>query len=398
MAWKRRTFAVHVDCLFHWKTNSLSEVATSHTNGGKDRVAVLFPDDWAAYSPTLTRLVERLGQDFEVTAFVLDTGRFDLSSLGSDFSLLRVPSRAARVLRKSGLFRPLRVLMLGLHARRTGDVRHLVAIDNDGAWAALLAGRRKFHFLSLEVRRSPLLVWLMLSRLQSIVIQTQERLIYLFGERTAKAPVFLLQNAPSLAGRKAPSGNDNISPARLVFMGNAISAHGLVPMLELARARPTIVLTLQGYLPKASRRLLDSRYADLIASGRVVLRENFLDEAAIPDFLSTFHVGLCLYELDGALARDFNYLSAPSGKMFNYFAAGIPVLGTDIPGLRPITESDAGILVPRNTTEALLQALDRILADLARFRAGAWSAARRHDFDPASAAWVDFLHACPQST
>jgi glycosyltransferase involved in cell wall biosynthesis len=139
--------------------------------------------------------------------------------------------------------------------------------------------------------------------------------------------------------------------------------------------------------------LIRSRNGDLVESGRVILRENYVPEAALPTFLADFDIGLCLYEL-GRWRRDFNYLSSPAGKMFNYFSAGLPVVASNLTGLNPVSLHQAGIQVDSHETETLIAACRAILDDYARYSRGAGRAAMHYDFRRAVAPLADFLRRC----
>jgi glycosyltransferase involved in cell wall biosynthesis len=144
-------------------------------------------------------------------------------------------------------------------------------------------------------------------------------------------------------------------------------------------------------LPPASRRIIEDGHADLLASGRLRLPQGFLREQDMLPFLRGFDVGLCLYALEGRLRHDFNYLSAPSGKMFNYFAAGLPVLASAHVGLAPVREHDAGLLVHDLAPDTLRDAAQALCREAPRFRAGALAAADAYDFPRAARALVDHV-------
>ncbi|MDT8325525.1 MAG: glycosyltransferase [Bacteroidota bacterium] len=73
-------------------------------------------------------------------------------------------------------------------------------------------------------------------------------------------------------------------------------------------------------------------------------------------------VGLCMIE---NLGRSY-YLSLPN-KLFEYMAAGLPVVGSDFPEIgRVLRASGAGIPVPADNPDALAESLRQLLADSAR--------------------------------
>jgi glycosyltransferase involved in cell wall biosynthesis len=360
----------------------------------KPDVLILFPDDWAIYSPTLLRLVDILSESFVVCAHVLDTGRVDNTMLDpTRFRRVRLPKSAAKLLRKTGTYRPYRVSTLARSARHEVGVHtQVIAVDADGAMAARLLGQ-PFHFLSLEVGRHPLLRLLAKEYARSVVIQSPERLRYQFGEAIAsRLPIFYVQNAPEVrhpppvraAGRERP---------RLVYLGHLMPMHGLAAMLNLARAWPQATLTLLGLRNTAGMELIGSRNRDLVESGRVIVRDDYVPEAELPSFLAGFDIGLCLYEL-GRWRRDFNYVSSPAGKMFNYFSAGLPVVASNLTGLKPVSVHQAGIQVNSHEPETLMKACSTILDDYAYYSRGAGQAAMHYDFRRAVAPLADFLHHC----
>lgn len=367
--------------------------SASSTGATRPDVLLLFPDDWAAYSPTLLRLTDLLSREFQVRAHILDTGRVDNSLLDARlFRRIVVPGRAAKLLKALGLYRRFRARALARSARaELGPSTQIIAIDADGAAAARLLGK-KFHFLSLEVGRYPRLRQQVEQHGLSVTIQSPERLDYLLGpEIAAKLPVFYVQNAPD-APAAMPAARRPAAPGhpRLIYLGHVMLLHGLVPMLELLRVWPEANLTLQGIQTAQGRELMHGRYQDLLDTGRLVIGESYVPENAIVDFLAGFDIGLCFYEL-GKHRNDYNYQSSPAGKMFNYFAAGLPVLASDLIGLKPVSLHAAGIQVPSHDARTLLAAGRDIVANYAAYSERAGRAAIHYDFQRAAGQLVAFL-------
>ena len=357
-------------------------------------VVILFPDDWAAYSPTLLRMTHSLAKSLAVRSYVLDTGRIDNSVLDPRyFHRIRVPTLLAKTLRKSGLYRAFRILFLWLRARRaiTANTK-IIAVDTDGAVAARLIGR-PFHLLSLEIGGHRILRWLAAKHALSIVIQSKERLHYEFGIRiAADRPVFYIQNAPEVV--RAPDvRHPNQSTPRLVYLGHLLPLHGLLIMLNLARSWPQATLTLAGLQNPSGMAFINSHAKDLIDAGRVNLKPNYIPEAQLPDFLSEFDLGLCFYEIDSS-HRNFNYISSPAGKMFNYFSAGVPVIASNLIGLNPVSLHKAGIQVDSHDAETIKAACHQVLGDYESYSQGASEAAVHYDFRRAMAPFSEFLTRC----
>ncbi len=166
--------------------------------------------------------------------------------------------------------------------------------------------------------------------------------------------------------------------------------HGLVAMLELIRAWPEATLTLQGIHTEQGLAIIREQYQDLVNAGRIIISKHYVPESSILTFLSNFDIGLCLYELDRH-SSDFNYLSSPAGKMFNYFAAALPVIASDFVGLNPVSLHHAGIQVRSHRTETLLEACQNLMTDYTTFSEGARKAAVHYDFRRSASHLINLL-------
>ena len=354
-------------------------------------VVILFPDDWAAYSPTLLRMTHFLAELLVVRTYVLDTGRVDNSVLDPrHFHRIRVPAFLATILRKSGLYRPFRILSLWLRARQSINTNtRIIAVDTDGVMAARLIGR-PFHFLSLEIGKNGILRRLVAKHALSITIQSKERLRYEIGNHIAtQRPVFYIQNAPEIVRAPHVHQPNQLSP-RLIYLGHLLPLHGLLTMLNLVRAWPQATLTLIGLQNPSGVAFIRSHAKDLINAGRVVLKQEYVPESLLPDFLSGFDIGLCFYEIDSS-HRDFNYISSPAGKMFNYFSAGIPVVASKLVGLNPVSLHNAGIQVESHDAEIVKNACHQVLTNYEYYSRGACEAAVYYDFRRAVTPFSEFL-------
>jgi hypothetical protein len=79
-------------------------------------------------------------------------------------------------------------------------------------------------------------------------------------------------------------------------------------------------------------------------------------------------------------------VSGPSGKMFNYFAAGVPVIANEILGFEPVREAGASVLIPNSIVEseqgpaAIYTAAQTIYNDYSKYLNGCYQAAKRYNF------------------
>ena len=156
-----------------------------------------------------------------------------------------------------------------------------------------------------------------------------------------------------------------------------------------------LTLTIKGVIYKNSvKTAILSRYSRLIDQGKVVLDETYTNQDNIVKYLTPFSIGFCFYDFNLISKNDFNYLSSPSGKLFNYYAAGVPVIGTDVPGLSSVHEFKTGILIKELSVDCILTAIKRIINNYEEFSRNCIRAARHFDFAEAAASYKEFLQSC----
>jgi glycosyltransferase involved in cell wall biosynthesis len=104
----------------------------------------------------------------------------------------------------------------------------------------------------------------------------------------------------------------------------------------------------------------------------------------LPEWTASADIGLCLVEALGESYR----LSLPN-KLFEYLAAGLPVIASDLPEIaRVLQDSRAGILVSPSSSEDVAAALRRLMTDSAfrnACRDNAWQASEHY-------AWANERH------
>jgi glycosyltransferase involved in cell wall biosynthesis len=133
------------------------------------------------------------------------------------------------------------------------------------------------------------------------------------------------------------------------------------PVSELveavAVAKTGVTLTFQGknYLGEAPARRMADRIAELGLRGRVEVLDPCSPDRIV-ETASAYDVGIAA--LRGA---DENERRASTGKLFTYMAAGLAVLGSDLPGIARIVHAhDNGLLVKGMDPHAWAVAIDRL--------------------------------------
>lgn len=368
---------------------------------------MLFPSEHLAYSPTALGLYDALAGHAEVTLHAPLPRAFDRADLGGrdvryfpydvgrggqvralpHLGWQRLAGGRSPVSRLGRAdFARYRALKRALDEALREPYDEILTFDLMFLHLAVSSGRPA-HLVSLELTESerPLLDDLDPSALRSVMIQSAERYHHLFPEGGVR--VFLVQNAPIFTGEFETSK----SPNALVLNGTALPWFGLEHCLRFVREYPDFSLTLQGAVLERERRLLETEYRNLLDEGRVRLGSGYLEAAEMIRFMGRFEAGFCFYDLSFPFIDTFNYRTAPSGKMFAYFAAGVPVVGNDIPGLKPVEEFQAGVLVPDFHPETLREALRRIQSDPGTYRNNCFRAAAHYSFDRNVAPFVDFV-------
>lgn len=358
----------------------------------KKRILIIFPNEWLAYTPTILNLVKNFADTFDVTVIAIDDGNYKNDEIPDDAIkfikinplLLKLNTFTGKLLGSLKLYQLTKLGAIFLAALPyKGKVDEVIAADSAGLWV----GQKIFgqcHFLSLELFRDTLFKKCDLSKIKSVIIQTQERYDYLFGKQYIKT--FLLQNAPSY------SSNESIKRAekpvaqakKAIFLGNANQRNGAYFCIEAIRELKDITLTIKGTISSEDRKRIEFLYGDLLANEKVIIDDRYVKQDEILEYLSEYHVGFCFYDLTctDEITR-FNFISVPSGKLFNYYAAGVPVIGSDLPGLSSVRDFETGVLLTDLSTENIVKALKYIDFNHSKIRENCFKAAAHFDFNSA---------------
>jgi glycosyltransferase involved in cell wall biosynthesis len=155
---------------------------------------------------------------------------------------------------------------------------------------------------------------------------------------------------------------DRIKPAepplRLLFFGSLLPDRPVFELIEaVAATTADVTLTLQGlnYLKPAAAALLDDRIARADLRSRVHVVDPCPPEAIV-ETAAAYDVGIVALRGD-----DENERRASTAKLFTYMAAGLAVLGSDLPGIARIVRSHGnGLLVQDMDSDSWAAAIDRL--------------------------------------
>lgn len=358
----------------------------------KSNLLIIFPDEWLAYAPTVLNTANSISDSFNVKIIAIDIGTFKGNSEIENVEFIKISLPLMRLLSKLRLYRPFKALALYLKARRLvkkEGIDTIIGVDSMG-W---FVGQRlhvNTHFLSLEIKRDIYFTLCNKNHIKSVAIQNVERLDYIFSRRPEN--IFFLQNAPPFQPYKRYVGKE--SKGRLIFFGHALPEHGIYSCLEAMYELKDEMyqLTIKGLVPERVKDDIEKRYAGLIKANKLIIDTSYIKQSDIVNYLTGFSIGFCLYNLELIPKNNVDYLiSAPSGKLFNYYAAGVPIIGSDTAGLTSVREFDAGILLTNLSADQIKRAIVKISENLNYHKDRCIEAAKHFDFDKAILPYKKFL-------
>lgn len=371
----------------------------------KKKLTILFGDVFLSYSPSVLGLYDLLVHDFDVTIVSRSPKFFDDHAV-TDRKVVFIKQPVSYLARLLKLVPYYLSSLFDTDVRRLRKVRFsistfcefrfiraflasenpdfIIAVDPKNLFITQLLEKR-VEFLSLEIApNDPFFAACDLRNVNSVIIQTKERYEYLFGDKDFKA--FYIQNAPVYIPSKG------VLPRKgLVYCGTAWDRFGFYHCLEFLKQYPSYTMNVRGAMLADDKIRVTREYGDLLESGRLSIDDEYLDERALNSYLERFSVGFSLYNFELKEVDHFNYHSAPSGKMFKYFAAGVPVIALKSIGAKPVEEFDCGVLIDDLKPESIKRAIDKIEANLRYYSQNCLRAAQHYSFDKTAEPFVKYL-------
>lgn len=372
----------------------------------KKKLLIVTLNDYIIYQPTILNLYDALIPRFDVTIISFEpeyiSNKKDQSRniiyLGTnffwkeffqktDFVLSKIAKLAKRIL--PGLTyhylyynyylpKVLRKKLTTLPA----DI--VIAVDIPALWVSQQVFG-SVHFLSLEIDTSiPHFKKIDADKISSVFIQSPTRYTHLFNGRDIR--VFYIQNSPVFE----ENYRTTYERKDFVWAGTILERFGILECLRFFESHPEYKIVIKGGGDKRTMEKVYQRYAHLIVSNRVQINQDYLPVDKFIDFLSTFKIGFCFYSWD-LIGGNFNYQTAPSGKLFMYLAAGTPVIACNIPGFSFVREFDAGVLIDDYEPETIQKAVIEILGNYKKYSANCYRAAKHFSFDTAVKPYIEFL-------
>lgn len=353
------------------------------------KVIIIFPDEWLPYSPSILNIIKLLSeQQLESAIICFDIG----NSIPSEFNcaatmrVVHLNIQLWNIARRLHFHKFLKIVLLSkalLGMQRKGAA--LIGVDSVGFLVARLFSRHAVFF-SLEIFRD---IWFKVGRLlgvEKVIIQSAERAQYLFG-RSNSPEVYILPNSPilydqtrQLVARRASETLTGARPLRFIYFGTIIPTHGVEACIRaVLNYDSNSQIYLQGFSPREYRAYLEITFHAYL-NKRLFINSDYVCQNAVVEHLTQYDIGFVLYDLALIRSDDFNYRSSPSGKLYNYYAAGIPVIGIDIVGLQSVRECKAGILLSDITPNSLQTAIFELVRSYSEYRKNALIAGEIFEF------------------
>lgn len=348
---------------------------------------IVFPDEWLAYSPTIINLKECLkNRNYNVRILTFNLEDFVDNTTIMDADLISISKSTRKWKKRLGSYEKWKIKQLKTKLNELNNTYDLVfGVDSIG----YLAARSKFSnvtFLSLEVDQSSYFEQCKKLGIEKLIIQTEERANYLLNGY--KCEVYFLPNSPIID--QSPIVKEQFS-GRLLYLGNVKNYYGIEECILATNELDDCSLTVKGIKDNNYYQMLLSKYQHLINSNKLIFDFSYTEQDKIIDSIKEFDIGFAFYDMKLIGENDFNYLSSPSGKVFNYFAAGIPVIGQQIIGMNCVEENQAGILLQERTIENIKTAVEKIKGQYSTYSKQATIAAQKYDFKKAFSSIIESI-------
>lgn len=347
-------------------------------------ILIIFPDEWLQYSPSVLNLYKCCNEKHYTKLVYIDNGRFKNKGLIDNYTSIKIGKSAAYFWRKTFGYKFYKILRLfftllriKLFGRRYDIV---IAIDSSGYLPAKLVFKKVVYF-SLETEKDTYFNISQSLGVDSLIIQSKERKEFLFPENEA-INTWYIQNAPILDEVEKKTINRE-KQKRILYMGNIEFGYGLEQFIDcIKELDQKYTLTLKGIKNEKYYTFLLNRYKELVETSKIIFDFNYVSQDKIIEYVSQFYIGITGYDLDLA-KKSFNYFSSPAGKLFNYYAAGIPVIGIDIIGLKSVNDFKTGVLINKVSSENIKEAIQKIESDYFSYASNCLTAAKEFDFKKA---------------
>lgn len=378
----------------------------------KKKGLIFFPYHFLAYSPTTLNLYKCLSNRFDVVIVAPEPTRFDQKKPGAgikvDYYYDHTTSTFIKI--KAAFLLPFMNIIYWLKKgvfkfsyatlkqyfkynslfKKYSSLEYDFCIVVDILFLSIAVRYMKnIHFLSLELTDDllPLIKDTKPQEIKSVIIQNEDRYLYLFPEKLVKP--FFIQNSVFWEEGKIVEDKEKDT---IIFSGTGSENFGIYHFSSfISEYKHLYKGIVKGTLLPDVRLVLNEKYKDILESGILLVDESYTEADELVSYVSKYEIGVCFYDIEKFNKDRYNYITAPSGKMFTYFASGVPVIGSKIPGLNPVVDFNAGILIADYSPEAINNAVIKIKNNYDVYRQGCIQAAIHYSFDKQADKFISTL-------
>ncbi len=372
----------------------------------KKKILILFEGPHIAYSPTVIQLFDFLDKEYDVYIYLFYNVESQKLAIADKFIYFKhnnkleqyfyfiyfklllflkfekvikynnsIPGKSNQFFYR---FKPLSNLIIKEKFDR------IISVDIQNLLYCSLLGV-ECDFLSLELcANEEMMKEVNQKIINSVLIQSEVRYNYLFGKNNINR--FFIQNAPIYYNVQIPNNRRGF-----IYSGTAWEPFGFFHCLDYIDKNENEILFVQGALPSESIDKINTKYFHLKESGRLIYMDNYLSNDKVVESMLGFEIGFCFYNFDIEWINTFNYISAPSGKLFKYLAAGIPVICNDIIGFQFISENSCGVLIKRLDNDSIRIATEQIRKNYKEYSQNCINYAKQVSFDRAIEPYLQYL-------
>ncbi|MDW8347194.1 MAG: hypothetical protein RML94_09580 [Bacteroidia bacterium] len=367
----------------------------------KPRICFFVTDTYIPYSPTILGLYRLLSPLFHIDIIMYYPNIKKFHEINIDIQFLSLKPKKfdlsfqiyKRLLRKNSkeklsyndyiLVRELR------ESIKKKKYVFIIAVDIYALYIVQKSYDGPIHFISLELHyHTHMINKIDPTKISSILIQRRDRYEYLFPNYEIKN-IFYVQNTTFYKDIQIDITKRD--PYLLLHAGTGQDIFGIYAILNFIGKYENYKIYLKGSCFPCVKSDIVKLYTDALQTNRIVIDEKYESEEKVVDFISNYYIGLCFYDLSIEKANNFNYLTAPSGKLFKYIAAGVPVIGNNIPGLSIVEEFRLGVLIPNLSSSSIMSAVEKIKSNYEEYVSNCLSTAKKLSFDKLASNYIHFL-------
>lgn len=365
----------------------------------KPRICFFITDTYIPYSPTVLGLYKLLSESFNIDVIIFDNRNYGIQPINWNNVIYIKPSVKKidldfqiykRFSNDKNDLMSYKDYILVRNLKKIfskNSYSFVIAVDLYALYIAQKAHKGAVHFVSLELHYHDYLISkINTDKIASVLIQRRDRYEYLFPDCEIEN-IFYVQNTSFY--KEVPINITNRDPYVLLHAGTSQDIFGIYAILNFIAKSSEYKVYLKGICPV--KRDILKLYNDEFFTKRIIIDESYEDEENIIEFISKFYLGFCFYDLSYKEANNFNYLTAPSGKLFKYIMAGVPIVASDIPGLSMVKEYKIGEVISDLSSLSILSAINKINSNYQEYVKNCLSLAQQLSFEKIAANYIKFL-------